>query len=186
MLRTRIAATLIPLLALGLAACEVEQQEQPAADQIETEAPPAETPAPETETALGVDTLDGVGPYLTDADGRALYLFTADTAGQSTCYDDCAEEWPPFLAEDATPATARAPVNEEMLGTTQRRTGEVQVTYNDWPLYYYAPDRMPGQTTGQDVESFGGEWYLVHPEGHELEDEQADTAENGDDEMMEG
>lgn len=32
--------------------------------------------------------------HLTDADGRALYRFTADTAGESKCYGRCNEVWP--------------------------------------------------------------------------------------------
>jgi predicted lipoprotein with Yx(FWY)xxD motif len=35
-----------------------------------------------------------IGTYLTDATGRALYLFEKDKDGQSTCEDDCAAAWP--------------------------------------------------------------------------------------------
>ncbi len=31
------------------------------------------------------------GKYLTDADGRALYMFEKDAKNTSTCYDTCAE-----------------------------------------------------------------------------------------------
>ncbi|HET7369745.1 MAG TPA: hypothetical protein VFK45_02780 [Gammaproteobacteria bacterium] len=42
----------------------------------------------------------------------------------------------------------------------------MQVTYNGWPLYYYAGDKKPGDTRGQDKKGFGAEWYLISPEGH--------------------
>lgn len=41
----------------------------------------------------------------------------------------------------------------------------MQVSYGGWPLYNYVKDQGPGQTTGQDIEGFGGEWYLVSPSG---------------------
>ena len=40
--------------------------------------------------------------------------------------------------------------------------GTVQATYNGWPLYYYAKDKQPGDTTGQDV---GKVWYVIAPSG---------------------
>jgi predicted lipoprotein with Yx(FWY)xxD motif len=56
-------------------------------------------------------------------------------------------------------------VQSDLLGTIQRQDGSTQVTYNGWPLYYFSRDQGPGQTTGQDVHGFGGEWYLITPEG---------------------
>jgi predicted lipoprotein with Yx(FWY)xxD motif len=108
-----------------------------------------------------------LGPYLTDAEGRALYLFKADTSRSSTCYEQCAEVWPPVLTQ-AAPHAADSTVQERLLGTVQRRDGQMQVTYNDWPLYYYAKDTGADQTKGQDVMGFGAEWYLVAPAGHEV------------------
>jgi hypothetical protein len=34
------------------------------------------------------------------------------------------------------------------------------LTYNDIPLYYWASDQNPGDTTGQGV---GDVWYIVTP-----------------------
>lgn len=112
--------------------------------------------------------------YLTDADGRALYLFTADQQGTedakatSKCYDACAAAWPP-LVTDGEPQAGEQ-VQASLLGTLQRQDGAQQVTYNGWPLYYFARDQGPGQTTGQDVHGFGGEWYLVTPQGEKVEE----------------
>ena len=38
------------------------------------------------------------------------------------------------------------------------------MTYNGWPLYYYAHERA-GQVLCQDVEGFGGTWLVVGPNG---------------------
>ena len=55
-----------------------------------------------------------------------------------------------------------------MLGTMEH-DGKQVVTYNGWPLYHFARDEGQSSPQGHEVESFGGEWYLVTPEGMELE-----------------
>lgn len=160
------------LAAIPLAGCDMQPdggvQEAPPTTEVpaaEPEQPPA---APTADVVLNVDEQPELGSYVTDAEGRALYMFTADTAGQSTCYEQCAEAWPPLLTQDS--ATAGVPtVQADLIGTTTRRTGEMQVTYGGYPLYYFAQDTMPGQVAGQDVQGFGGEWYLVTPDGQVLE-----------------
>ena len=46
------------------------------------------------------------------------------------------------------------------IGTTTRNDGGLQVTYNGMPLYYWAQDQQPGDTTGQNV---GSVWFVVNP-----------------------
>jgi predicted lipoprotein with Yx(FWY)xxD motif len=53
----------------------------------------------------------------------------------------------------------------------------MQVTYNGWPLYYFAPDEQPGDTKGHEVDGFGAEWYVVTPEGEPLAAAEAAAAE---------
>jgi predicted lipoprotein with Yx(FWY)xxD motif len=114
------------------------------------------------------------GEYIADAEGRALYLFEADTQGQggagaaSTCKDDCAAAWPPLTSAGTTEVAQG--VSGELIGTVQREDGTTQVTYNGWPLYHYAKDQAPGDTTGHDIEDFGAEWYLITPQGEKAED----------------
>lgn len=114
------------------------------------------------------------GKYLTDADGRALYLFTTDTQGegdakaQVSCTGECLERWPPLYSQGEPQAGEGA--DAAKLATIEHG-GKMMVTYNGWPLYYFFKDEGPGQTTGQDIESFGGEWYLVTPEGTKVEHE---------------
>lgn len=116
------------------------------------------------ETAtVDTHTSDEYGPYLVDGEGMSLYLFEPDKQGESTCYDACANAWPPLVSSAAPKAQGKA--DPVLLGTFERKGGTQQVTYNGWPLYYFVKDKQPGDITGQDVEGFGGEWYLVAPDG---------------------
>ncbi|HEX6982671.1 MAG TPA: hypothetical protein VF181_07910 [Balneolaceae bacterium] len=115
---------------------------------------------------IGVEKSEQYGMYLTDEDGRTLYMFLADNRSESSsCYNRCAEVWPPLLTTGDPEAAANA-VNADMLGTIERRDGTTQVTYNGWPLYYYVKDQGQGELTGQDVKGFGAEWYLMAPDGN--------------------
>lgn len=100
------------------------------------------------------------GKILTDADGRALYGFTKDTEGTSTCYDKCEEAWPPLLTEDAP--TALDDVDAAQLKTVDREDGSKQVAIGKWPLYHFASDSAAGDTKGQGVNNV---WFLVSPDG---------------------
>ena len=133
--------------------------------------------AQSTDTAkVAVDQSDEYGAYLVDAEGRTLYLFTADQQGSgetqamSNCYDDCATAWPPLTIQQDQPQAGEQ-VEAPLLGTVERKDGSLQVTYNGWPLYYFAKDQGPGEVTGQDKHGFGGEWYLVSPKGGKVEKE---------------
>jgi predicted lipoprotein with Yx(FWY)xxD motif len=146
-----------------------ESPEQTPPRQVETEAK-----GQQGQARVDVAEKDPFGEYITDAGGMSLYMFEADTRGQeSTCYDACAEAWPPMTVEDAAQATAGEDANEALVGTIERRDGELQLTYGGWPLYYFARDQQPGDTTGQDVEGFGAEWYLVSPAGEVIHEEPA-------------
>ncbi len=100
-----------------------------------------------------------LGTILTDGKGMTLYIFTKDTAdsGASACYDQCATNWPPLVANGEPTLASGVPGT---LGTITRTDGTMQVTYNGMPLYYYAADKAAGDTNGQDV---GDVWYVVNP-----------------------
>jgi predicted lipoprotein with Yx(FWY)xxD motif len=123
----------------------------------------SETPSGTDATAasLAVESDDTLGEFLVDSDGMALYLYTPDTTSESTCYDDCATAWPPLLT-DTEDVTAGDGVDAALIGTTERKNGDMQVTYNDHPLYYYAQDSGPGDTSGQGVQDI---WWVVNPAG---------------------
>ena len=109
------------------------------------------------------------GSILTDAHGRALYLFEADTGSISTCTGGCAKEWPPLTTTGAP--TVGAGVNSALVATSRRPDGSMQVTYNGHPLYFYNDDDHPGMTKGQGENSFGAKWYLLTPGGLKIDDD---------------
>jgi len=106
---------------------------------------------------------------LVDAKGRTLYLFEKDKSGKSACYGQCTKYWPPLLTIGKP--TAAAGVKASLLGTTRRTNGAMQVTYAHHPLYRYAGDTAPGQTTGQGSDNFGAEWYVVAPSGKKIDED---------------
>ena len=104
------------------------------------------------------------GTVLFDGHGRVLYGFTRDPrGGKSTCYGACARAWPVYF-KGRLAIRAGKGVKRSLIGTTRRRNGRLQITYNGWPLYYYAHER-PGQILCQNVDEFGGLWLVVRPSG---------------------
>jgi predicted lipoprotein with Yx(FWY)xxD motif len=103
------------------------------------------------------------GRILFDGRGRVLYAFTRDRrGGPSQCYGSCATAWPVYYAR--TTLRAGVGVKQSLLGTTKRRDGRRQVTYNGWPLYYYVHEG-PGEVRCQNVVTHGGTWLVVRPSG---------------------
>lgn len=169
----RRLGTLGVILAMVAAACTSSD-----ADESATTNPPA-TAAPSTttteapttttteastttepEAAAGLVALadSSLGSILVDGDGNVLYLFTPDEQGESVCYDECAGFWPPLVGEFA----AGDGVDAALMGSDARTDGSEQVTYNGWPLYYFANDAAPGDTNGQGVNEV---WYVLDAAG---------------------
>ena len=107
-----------------------------------------------------------LGRILVDSKGRTLYDFVKDNGTASSCYGACAALWPPFTTKDK-PVAGRG-VRASLLGTTKRKDGKLEVTYNRHPLYYYVTDTKPGQTTGQGLTQFGAPWWVLSPAGKEI------------------
>lgn len=91
---------------------------------------------------------DGV---LADSAGMTLYIFDKDAPGTSNCNGGCAASWPPFFAKDGAAA-------EGDFTVLTRADGKAQWAFKGMPLYYWAGDKRPGQTTGDGV---GGTWHVV-------------------------
>jgi predicted lipoprotein with Yx(FWY)xxD motif len=104
-----------------------------------------------------------LGKILVDARGRTLYLFQKDKNGESACTGQCATFWPPLIASGKPSASGGAKAS--LVGTTKRADGQMQVTYNHHPLYMFAKDTKKGQTSGEGVNAFGANWYVVSPAG---------------------
>jgi predicted lipoprotein with Yx(FWY)xxD motif len=103
------------------------------------------------------------GVVLFDGHGKALYAFTRDPRGRSTCSGACASAWPPYVVNRQLRPGART--RRSLLGTAKRLDGRRQLTYAGRPLYYYVGDRKPGQILCQNVVEFGGRWLVIRPSG---------------------
>ena len=93
-------------------------------------------PASDLQTHSGPD-----GKFMTDDQGRTVYIFSKDTSSTSTCSGACAKEWPPYM-EDGS-----------------------QVVFKGHPLYFFANDSSAGDVNGQGLNDFGGLWTAVTPAG---------------------
>src|SRR4051812_7949285 len=107
-----------------------------------------------------------VGRYLTDAKGRAVYIFVLDSKNFSACTGACAGAWPPL--SPASALSGDPTVQAEMIGRITRSDGRAQATYSEMPIYYYDDDERPGDIKGQGKNEFGGLWYLVSPDGRPI------------------
>ena len=91
------------------------------------------------------------GQILTTPEGRTVYTFDQDAAGASSCYGDCAEEWPPVTA-----AAGAQPFGH--MSVVSRTDGTQQWAYDGKPLYLYHDDDAPGDMEGDGE---GGVWHVV-------------------------
>lgn len=117
-------------------------------------------------TGLGVAN-GRLGSYLTDAGGRALYVFSEDAKGQPACQTNCATVWPPAIAVKL-PAITDASIDRAHVALITRADGSRQLSYFDLPLYYSESDLKSGDTWGHFAMSFGGHFALVSPAGKPL------------------
>jgi predicted lipoprotein with Yx(FWY)xxD motif len=108
-----------------------------------------------------------LGRILADNMGSTLYVFEKDKGRASTCYGACASVWPPVTIKGKPTAVDGALAR--MLGSTKRKDGELEVTYNGHPLYRYVGDAQRGDTKGEGLNQFGAGWYVVAPSGNKID-----------------
>lgn len=109
--------------------------------------------------------LGRLGTVLVTDQGYALYTFPPDQRQEVTCYDRCAENWPPLFLPDGVSVTAGSGVDASLLGDITDRNGKRVATYNGWPLYLFQGDVAPGSANGQGQYLDGGYWYVIRPTG---------------------
>lgn len=93
------------------------------------------------------------GPYLADGQGRAIYVFDKDSAGQSNCNKGCIGRWQPLMGDAISDGEG---LNAKDFGFIRRSNGP-QLTYRGFPLYLFAADQL-GETGGLAEKG----WSLVH------------------------
>ncbi|MGQ0826294.1 MAG: COG4315 family predicted lipoprotein [Actinomycetota bacterium] len=101
-----------------------------------------------------------LGDTLVNADGKTLYAFANDSAGQSTCTEGCATAWPPVTV-DGDPVIGDG-LDASRFSTFARADGPTQVAYDDMPLYAFSGDAAAGDANGHGL---GGVWSAVGPSG---------------------
>ena len=113
---------------------------------------------PESATLTVVHTRDG--PVVANSRGQVLYDYTDDTAASSACQAQwCLVDWPPLQAQGTPTAVPSITASVTVIDGAG---GVSQVTLGGHPLYTFAGDLHPGDTTGQGI---GSDWYLVSPNG---------------------
>jgi predicted lipoprotein with Yx(FWY)xxD motif len=130
----------------------------------------AQPPASTAPAASGARLRTGptsLGAVLVGADGRTLYLFEKDTGTTSSCDGACATAWPPVTS--SAPPMAGPAAQSQLLGTSRRSDGSMQITYAGHPLYTFAGDRAPGDVRGEGLKNFGGGWYVVQANGQKID-----------------
>lgn len=99
-----------------------------------------------------IKTMESAGSeVLTDAKGMTLYIFDKDSAGMSSCYAQCAVNWPPLMAG----ANAKA---DGDFTVVQRSDGSKQWAHKGMPLYLWKNDMKPGDMSGDGV---NGVWHTA-------------------------
>ncbi len=107
---------------------------------------------------IHISSSNTLGQFLVAPNNMTLYYRNGDTSKTSNCTGSCATIWPPLIVTGIPAASSDV---TGTLGVITRADGQMQATYNDWPLYYYSGDKKAGDTNGQ---GFNNIWYIVSPD----------------------
>jgi predicted lipoprotein with Yx(FWY)xxD motif len=157
--RLRVSGAAFAVLALALGACSAGTGAGSASPSGQQSGSASEGASGEAYTLTVAHT--SVGNALAGEDGKTLYVFLKDSSGKSACNAGCVDTWPPFTLDEGERAVAGSGVSGT-IGSITRDDGKKQVTYDDRPLYYYAPDTKAGGAGGQGI---GGVWFIADPSG---------------------
>jgi predicted lipoprotein with Yx(FWY)xxD motif len=102
------------------------------------------------EPAMEMDS--SMGKILVDEKKMTLYTFDKDETNKSNCYDQCAVNWPPFMAAAGAMADGEWTIVE-------RTDGSKQWAYKGKPLYLWVQDKAPGDMTGEGKGN--GTWHVA-------------------------
>ncbi len=97
-----------------------------------------------------------LGRLLAAPNGMIVYTYKLDKPNTTSCVGQCARDWPPVLITTGAPVAAAG--MKGTLGVITRPDGSKQITYNGFPLHFFAGDQKPGDANG---EAFGDVWSTV-------------------------
>jgi len=117
--------------------------------------------------ALAVATKPGVGVYVSDEAGRAVYVLDDGTGTQVACTGTCMTEFQPVAGKAVAGAHAE-PLKADLIGAATLPDGTAQVTYAGKPLYYSTADQGASTVNAQAKKSGKTSAYLVSPNGTEI------------------
>ena len=151
------------VLAAAVAACGSSSSPAPASSPSSS----ARAGASSAASTISAKSVPGVGTVLVNGQGQTLYMLTSEQGGKITCTpaNGCTQVWPETLLTNGTTTTAGSGVLSSLLGTVKDASGNLEVTYNHWPLYTFSGDPGPGAAKGQGLTSFGGTWYVLNGSG---------------------
>lgn len=94
----------------------------------------------------------GHGWLLRDAEGMSLYVTDRDfKPSESTCKEECAEQWPPLIAGDDATGGGEWTI-------VAREDGSRQWAFRGKPLYRYSGDAAAGDTFGDGLQNV---WHIA-------------------------
>ena len=91
------------------------------------------------------------GSVMTTPTGMTLYTFDKDSAGKSNCNGECAQYWPPLVANPGS-------IPGGYMTVITRDDGQMQWAAHGSPLYTYVQDKLPGDVKGNNYHST---WHVV-------------------------
>ena len=86
---------------------------------------------------ISAKSVPGFGTVLVNGQGQTLYMLTSEKGGKITCTSSngCTKTWPEIaLPSGMTAVKAGSGVQSSMLGTVKDASGNLQITYDGWPL----------------------------------------------------
>jgi predicted lipoprotein with Yx(FWY)xxD motif len=125
----------------------------PSAAASSAAASPAAPPAVVITTGMAVEAkpVGAIGTVLVAGNNSmTVYNFAKDTkdSGKSACTGGCLTKWPALTVASEALAVGGTGIAGK-LGTIKRDdNGQLQVTYNGLPLYFFQNDKAPGDSNG--------------------------------------
>ena len=92
--------------------------------------------------------------------GMTVYQFALDVkdSGTSACTGGCLDTWPALTVPAGSTPVAGSGVTGKLGTITRADNGQLQVTYDGLPLYFFSGDNAPGDAHGVYTS-----WDIVHP-----------------------